>query len=29
VPPFEPVELPIGLSSIEAGVALTRAVYSY
>ena len=25
----EPVELPIGLPSIEAGAALTRAVYSY
>jgi LuxR family transcriptional regulator, maltose regulon positive regulatory protein len=28
-PPAEPVELPLGLPSIEAGVALTRAVYSY
>lgn len=28
-PPSQPVELPIGLPSIEAGVALTRAVYSY
>ena len=27
-PPSQPVELPIGLPSIEAGVALTRAVFS-
>jgi LuxR family transcriptional regulator, maltose regulon positive regulatory protein len=28
-PPREPVELPNGLPSVEAAVALTRAVYSY